>query len=172
MTRKEYIAKYGKYAIESTKGKGLFPSVMMAQAILESSDSDGVPGASVLAKTYNNHFGVKADKEWQGKTINLKTREVYDGKNVIIKDGFRVYDNPLQSFIDRNEFLARNSRYKAAGVFNAKTPEEQADALQRARYATDPNYANTLKALIRTLKLKELDDLAKKNESSDSGLSS
>lgn len=172
MTRAEYIAKFGKYAIESTKGKGLFPSVLMAQAILESSDSNGVPGASTLAKAYNNHFGVKADKAWKGKSINLKTREVFDNKSVIIKDGFRVYDNPLQSFIDRNEFLARNSRYKTAGVFAAKTAEEQAEALQRAGYATDPNYANTLKALIRTLKLKELDDLAKKNESSDSGLSS
>lgn len=172
MTRAEYIAKYGKYAIESTKGKGLFPSVLMAQAILESSDANGVPGASTLAKQYNNHFGVKADKSWKGKSINLKTREVFDNKSVIIKDGFRVYENPLQSFIDRNEFLARNSRYKTAGVFVAKTPEEQAEALQRAGYATDPNYANTLKALIRTLKLKELDEQAKKNESSNSGLAS
>lgn len=172
MTRKEYIARFGKYAIESTKGKDLFPSVLMAQAILESSDANGVPGASVLAKVFNNHFGVKADKSWKGKSINLKTREVFDNKAVMIKDGFRVYENPLQSFIDRNEFLARNTRYKAAGVFNAKTPEEQAEALQRAGYATDPNYANTLKALIRTLKLKELDELAKKNESSSTDLAS
>lgn len=169
MTRKEYIAKYGKYAIESTKGKGLFPSVLMAQAILESSDSNGIPGGSVLAKDYNNHFGVKADKAWKGKSINLKTREVFNNQSVMIKDGFRVYENPLQSFIDRNEFLARNSRYKTAGVFSATTPEAQAEALQRAGYATDPNYASTLKALIWTLKLKDLDEQAKKNESSDSG---
>ena len=167
MTRSEYIAKFGKYAIESTKGKGLFPSVMMAQAILESSDSKGVPGASILAKQYNNHFGVKADKSWKGKSFNVNTREVFNNKSVIIKDGFRVYDNPLQSFIDRNDFLAKNSRYRAAGVFDAQTPEAQAEALQKAGYATDPNYANTLKALIRTLKLKELDEQAKKNESSD-----
>lgn len=166
MTRQEYIQKFKKAAIDSIKGTGLFPSVLMAQAILESSNAQGQPGLSLLSRKYNNHFGVKADKSWKGKKVNLQTGEVYNGVNVVVGDYFRVYDNPAQSFKDRNEFLVKNPRYTKAGVFKATTPERQADALQKAGYATDPQYAAKLKSLIRTLHLKTLDELARKNESS------
>jgi flagellum-specific peptidoglycan hydrolase FlgJ len=42
MTRKEYIQKYKDVVLEVVKGTGLFPSLMMAQAILESSDKNGI----------------------------------------------------------------------------------------------------------------------------------
>lgn len=157
MTRQEYIQKFRDVVNGAVKGTGLFPSVMMAQAILESSDKHGVPGNSSLARLYNNHFGIKADKTWTGKKVNLKTREVFDGKDVIIGDYFRVYEEPIQSFKDRVAFLQRFKRYEKAGVFAAKTPGEQAEALLRAGYATDPNYAIILKSLIRKLNLEELD---------------
>jgi flagellum-specific peptidoglycan hydrolase FlgJ len=160
MTRQEYIEKYKTIVIESVKGTGLFASLMMAQAILESSDKNGIPGNSTLAKLYNNHFGIKADKSWQGKKINLKTREVLDGNEVMIGDYFRVYDNPEQSFKDRIQFLKRNTRYSKAGVFVALSPKEQAQALKAAGYATDPNYPAILTALITRHNLSELDKLS------------
>jgi flagellum-specific peptidoglycan hydrolase FlgJ len=135
----------------------------MAQAILESSSSTGDAGGSTLAKTYNNHFGIKADAFWRGKKVNLKTREVYNGKDTIVGDFFRVYDNPGQSFKDHTRFLEKNQNYTRHGVFTAETPEAQANALQEAGYATDPHYAATLKSLINSLNLKSLDELAKKN---------
>jgi len=157
MKRQEYILKYKEIVLEAVKGTGLFPSVMMAQAILESSDRHGVPGKSLLATVFNNHFGIKADKDWRGKKVNLKTREVFDGKDMIIGDYFRVYDDPIQSFKDRIQFLLKNKRYAKAGVFLAPTPEQQADALQAAGYATDPDYAIIIKGLIRKCMLKDLD---------------
>jgi flagellum-specific peptidoglycan hydrolase FlgJ len=157
MTRQEYIQKFRGVVIGAVKGTGLYPSVMMAQAILESSDKKGVPGNSSLAKVYNNHFGIKADKSWAGKKVNMKTREVFDGKDVIIGDYFRVYEDALQSFKDRIQFLLKNKRYFNAGVFKSPTPEQQADALQAAGYATDPNYAKVIKGLIANLNLKDLD---------------
>jgi flagellum-specific peptidoglycan hydrolase FlgJ len=157
MTRKEYIARYERVVKESVKGTGLFASLMMAQAILESSDRHGVPGNSTLAKLYNNHFGIKADKRWTGKKVNLKTREVFDDKEVMIGDYFRVYDDAEQSFKDRVQFLLTNKRYTKAGVFTAKTPGEQASALKAAGYATDPFYSKILQSLIITLGLMGLD---------------
>jgi len=157
MTRQEYIQKFRGVVISAVKGTGLYPSVMMAQAILESSDKNGVPGNSSLAKVYNNHFGIKADKSWTGKKVNMKTREVFDGKDVIIGDYFRVYEDAVQSFKDRIQFLLKNKRYFKAGVFKSPTPEEQANALQAAGYATDPNYAKVIKGLIASLNLKDLD---------------
>ncbi len=164
MTRTDYIAKYSKAVIDSTRGKGLFPSVVMAQAILESANANGQPGESTLARKYNNHFGIKADKGWNGKKVNLRTGEVLKGKNYTILDYFRVYDKAEDSFADRTDFLLTNSRYKKAGVFDAPTPEAQAEALQKAGYATDPLYAMKLKILIQANNLKELDAKAQKKE--------
>ncbi|PLX08120.1 MAG: hypothetical protein C0596_07415 [Marinilabiliales bacterium] len=157
--RSEYIKKYTNTVVKASKGTVLFPSLFMAQAILESGD-----GQSTLAAKYNNHFGIKATRDWKGKVIDMRTREVFDGQDVYIVDGFRWYDKAKDSFFDRVKFLKENSRYQAHGVFDAKTPEAQADALQRAGYATAPNYASTLKWIINTYDLKKLDKLlVKKN---------
>ncbi|OFY36258.1 MAG: hypothetical protein A2W91_05580 [Bacteroidetes bacterium GWF2_38_335] len=145
--------------VKAAKGTGLFPSLFMAQAILESGN-----GQSSLAKIYNNHFGIKATPDWKGKVVRMSTREVFNGNEVYIKDGFRWYEDPADSFKDRVKFLQENSRYKKNGVFTAKSPEEQADALQKAGYATDPNYASTLKMLISKNKLKELDSISDKKK--------
>lgn len=157
--RADYIKQFTIAVVNAAKGTGLFPSLFMAQAILESGN-----GQSSLAKKYNNHFGIKASKDWKGKVIDMKTREVFNGNEVFIKDGFRWYTNPLDSFKDRVDFLKKNQRYAKHGVFTAKSPEEQADALQRAGYATDPNYANTLKMLIAKYNLKVLDSMEVKKK--------
>lgn len=154
MTRQEYIKNFSEFVFNAASGTGLFPSVFMAQAILEANN-----GNSVLALKYKNHFGIKADKSWKGKVVNMKTREVLDGKNVVITDGFRVYDTIQESFNDRVKFLIQNKRYKA--VLEAKTPFFQAIELQKAGYATDPNYAYILQSLIKTNNLLELDEKKK-----------
>lgn len=142
MTRTQYIDLIAPIAKEECRATALFPSVMIAQAIIESGN-----GNSVLARDYNNHFGIKASG-WQGKIVVLKTREVFNGASCFIKDGFRVYDSIEQGFQDRNRFLSANPRYGNAGVFNASSPEEQAKAFQAAGYATDPNYARLLISVI------------------------
>ncbi|HBS85682.1 MAG TPA: hypothetical protein DEA97_03945 [Bacteroidales bacterium] len=157
--RSEYIKKYTPAVVRAARGTGLFPSLFMAQAILESGN-----GQSLLARDYNNHFGIKSTPDWKGKVVRMSTREVFNGKDVYIKDGFRWYKNPIDSFKDRVKFLQENKRYKKHGVFDAKTPEEQADALQRAGYATDPSYASILKWMIGTYNLKELDGMAVKKK--------
>ncbi|HAT76657.1 MAG TPA: hypothetical protein DCS19_07400, partial [Flavobacterium sp.] len=135
------------------------PSVILAQASLEGGD-----GNSTLAAVYNNHFGIKADKSWKGKVVRLKTREVFNGNEVYIVDGFRVYDKAEDSFRDRAEFLKQFSRYKK--VWTAPTPFDQARELQAAGYATDPNYAVTINSIIRMNKLEAIDNELKKNATS------
>lgn len=81
MSREEFIDKYRDWAISSTYGTGIFPSVKMAQAIIESASSRGVPGESSLADKYNNFFGIKSSgSDWKGKSVNLSTGEFIDGK--------------------------------------------------------------------------------------------
>lgn len=125
---------------------GLFMSVLLAQAALESGW-----GTSALASKYNNLFGVKAGSTWKGETVNLSTREVINGssQNVIAK--FRVYPSWRASIQDRCNLLQSLSRYKAA--LNATSADEQATLLQAAGYATATNYAQSL---INTMKANNL----------------
>lgn len=152
LTRQDYIALYDDLAVKTTAGTGLFPSVMMAQAVVESNN-----GNSLLASKYKNHFGIKVGNDWTGKSVNLNTREVINGSNVVIADNFRVYDSVEESYIDRVKFLKDNPRYTTAGVFTATTPLEQIEALKRAGYATDPNYVSILNDVLEHNNLSVLD---------------
>lgn len=152
LTRSQFINRYAPLAIDAAKGTGLFPSVFMAQAILESNN-----GNSSLTKEANNFFGIKADARWAGPYVEKLTTEYINGVKVQVLAKFRAYLTPLESFFDRVSFLQKNSRYKNAGVFSAVTPEQQAQALLKARYATDPEYANLLIKLIQQNNLKQFD---------------
>lgn len=150
-TRQEFVSEFSPYVNGITKGTGIFPGTLFAQAILESS-RDGRVGASGLSQEANNFFGIKADKGWKGKVYNAKTREVYGGKDTYIKDDFRKYDSVKDSLKDYVSFLQLNPRYAKAGVFNAKSVEEQAEALKRAGYATDPKYASIVSSVYNSIK--------------------
>lgn len=119
---------------------GFFKSVIIAQAAIESNW-----GRSALSAKYNNYFGIKAGKSWKGKTVNMKTGEVFDGKNVTINSNFRVYDSLADSIRDRNRLL-RMPRYKA--VEPADTPQKQAEAIKAAGYCTATNYVASIMATI------------------------
>jgi flagellum-specific peptidoglycan hydrolase FlgJ len=162
MTREQYIEKITPLVQRVTKDTGLFPSVMIAQAILESSDSNGNVGGSILASKYNNHFGIKAGSNWKGKTVNFKTGEYTpSGQAYSIVDAFRAYDTIEEGFKDRIKFLQQNPRYAKTGVFTAKTPEEQSAALKKAGYATAPEYASTLNNLLKKYSLATYDYIKK-----------
>lgn len=142
-SRQIFIQKVAAPAQQACKGTGLFPSLMIAQAILESGE-----GKSGLSASYNNYFGIKAGGGWTGKTVTLPTREVLNGKSVTVQAAFRAYNSLLDGFKDRCKFLRDNPRYAKAGVFTAATPEAQAEAFQKAGYATDPQYAKLLCQII------------------------
>jgi len=164
MTRIEYILQHAPHVIRALTRTRLFPSVMIAQALLESADKDGIPGNSLLAAKFNNHFGIKADASWIGQKVDLYTNEFVAGAMTKVKAWFRVYQHAYQSFDDRIQFLIANQRYKRGGVFRALDAGEQAKALQRSGYATDPAYASKLMKLIHKFNLEKLDQLSSSKE--------
>jgi len=152
MTRQEeFFKKYQFDFIAGTLGTGIFPSVKAAQAALESDYGRSIPG--------RNMFGIKAKGQktpfWTGDSTDQKTREVINGVSQTITDGFRAYPTVSDSIKDHTYFLQTIGRYEK--VFTAATPEDQARELQKAGYATDPNYANALISIINKYNLKELD---------------
>lgn len=150
---RKFIKKYTKLIIYGTFGTTLFPSVKMAQSCLES-----YYGRATI-KNAKNLFGIKAAGEhtpyWKGAAVNADTKEEYNGVIKPQKSDFRKYKSFADSVKDHTYFLKQYARYKP--VFEAKTPEDQARALQKAGYATNSEYASKLINIINTYDLKKLD---------------
>jgi len=126
-------------------GIGCSREAIIAQAALESAW-----GAAAIG---HNLFGIKADASWHGMTQTVPTREVINGQSVMIDAAFRDYPSYADSIADHFAFLKANSRYAAAGVFNAGSDQAYFEALQRAGYATDPNYARSLMNMLASVKM-------------------
>jgi flagellar protein FlgJ len=169
-TREQFVKKYSPYVNRITKGTGLLTGTVLGQAILESSGKyntggQWLVGGSKLSQEANNYFGIKASPQWKGRVYNISTREVINGKDKYQKDDFRKYDSVEDSIKDHLNFLLTNPRYRKAGVFEAKTVAEQAAAIKKAGYATDPNYANAVTSVYESVKgsVSKTIEVAKKN---------
>jgi len=143
MTNAEFVKKHYTEAMIASRGSGIFIETLLGQSILETSS-----GKSQLSLKYNNYFGIKADKSWKGKIVNMRTGEVFSGKPVTILSNFRVYDSFLDSARDYIKFLKENPRYTKHGVFKAKTYQEQIQAIKNAGYATGTNYVSAVVKII------------------------
>lgn len=152
----DFINKHKKDVIDASSGTNLFPSVKMAQMILESGW-----GKSTNAKLANNYFGIKKGTGWKGETIKLNTPK--DASKV---SEFRKYASPYDSIVDHSSFLIKNKRYENAGVFKAKTPEEQIKAIAKAGYAEANGYPELIMSVINSNDLKKLDEEAKTEKTS------
>lgn len=151
----KFISKIKTIAMENYHTYKILPSITIAQCILESGW-----GESDLSINSNNLFGIKADKRWDGKSIDVSTSENYDDKIVA---SFRVYNSVEDSIKDHGKFLSENKRYGEHGLFDAKHYTTQAQALEDAGYSTKKDdkgnaiYADMLINLIRNYNLQLID---------------
>jgi len=138
--------KLHEHAHAAEQTTGVPAKFMLGQAALETGwgkrmirNADG--------SNSNNLFGIKAGPGWKGKVANAVTTEYVNGKPQTKVEKFRAYDSPADSFRDYANMIAKNPRYeKVIGSSDAAT---FAQGLQRAGYATDPNYAAKLTRLIK-----------------------
>ena len=134
----DFINKNANDVIRSVQGTGIFPSIKMAQMIIESSGKDAkgkfTIGQGLAVRKANNYFGIKADKNWKGKAVALSTPK--DGKSVNL---FRVYPSALDSLKDHTQFLLKNSRYKTSGVFNRQKSASTSTSLTKFKVLRKPN---------------------------------
>lgn len=156
-----FINDFSSLAVKYANANGLYPSVMIAQAALES----GWGRSSLSNPPYHQLFGIKSLGDFSGKEIILPTQEwVKDsghkngGYYITIEAGFRVYDSYEGSFNDQAKFLQK-SRYTNVLVKNAPSYKHATEALQNAGYATDPNYAKKLNDIISNYNLTRFDGL-------------
>ena len=146
----DFIMQISRGAVEGMRKYGILPSVTMAQAILESGW-----GKSGLTKASNNLFGIKAGGRWSGPVVPYPTKEYVNGKYVNVTADFRAYESLDASMEDHGAFLAGLSRY--ANIIGVKDFRKVCRLLQDDGYATAPNYANSLIALIEQYDLATYD---------------
>jgi peptidoglycan hydrolase FlgJ len=104
-----------------------------------------------------NLFGIKAGKGWTGKVAEITTTEYINGKAQKVTAKFRAYDSYEDSFRDYAKLIKDSPRYeKAESVAQSGSAMAYASALQKAGYATDPEYAKKLggaiNSVLRTLR--------------------
>lgn len=164
MDKVSFIDLIAPGAKKFQKETGVFASVTIAQACLETGFGKSMPVDQKTGKVSNNVFGVK----WAGKGdyVVSRTREEYNGKSVYIDAKFQAYPSVYESLEAHGRLVGYASRY--APVRNAKTAEEQCRQLYKCGYATDSLYASKLISIINTWSLKQYDsedeDMAKEIE--------
>nr|WP_283809026.1 glucosaminidase domain-containing protein [Vagococcus allomyrinae] len=162
-TTEEFIKKIGPLAAKIGDEQGLYASVMIAQAILESAS-----GNSTLAGMPNyNLFGIKGS--YQGKSVAMPTQEdTGSGSLYTINANFRRYPTYKESLEDYAKLLkegitGNDEFYKGTWKEHAKTYQE-ATAYLTGKYATDIHYAAKLNGLIKTYELTKYDEFDKEME--------
>lgn len=147
----EYIKKYDDMAVEEMRKYKIPASITLAQGLLESG-----AGQSKLARQGNNHFGIKCG-DWTGPSMRAND----DARN----ECFRKYKSAKESYEDHSKFLANRARYSDLFKLRITDYKGWAKGLKKAGYATDPQYANRLIAIVEEYELYKYDSKSKKTTS-------
>ena len=138
---RDFVTKLMPLARKVARKYGLNPVVIVCQAALETGWGKHI-GAD------NNFFGIKGNSSWKGRTAVKSSPEFENGRMVNELSSFRAYNSPRKSFEDYASLISTNTRYaKAASV--SSDPDQYFEEIQKAGYATDPNYAKKLKSIYR-----------------------
>lgn len=165
-TRPEFVKTFGSYIYNAVKGSGILPETLIAQAILESSGKYGgqwLVGGSKLSREANNFFGIKCGSSWKGDKYNINTTEWNQSGGYYYSTNacFRKYETVEDSIKDYVQFLQKNSRYKKA--LEQKTIKTQAKELQKAGYATSPDYSDLVYKVYLSVK-NDIQGIKKENK--------
>lgn len=154
-TGNAFFDTISSHAVKVAGEYNLYPSVMMAQAALESGW-----GSSTLSKAPNhNMFGIKGD--YKGQSVTMQTSEYTNGRWIRIPQKFRKYPSFAESFEDNAKVIRKgpswnSSYYKNVWVENAASYKDATRALT-GTYATDPGYAGKLNNIIEKYGLDRFD---------------
>ncbi len=146
-TPEEFVECVKPYAEKAAAELNVSTDVILAQAALETGWGKHLIHDAQGNNSFNI-FNIKA-AGWQGKSVTVNTLENKQGVTQQERSAFRQYDDYAQSFADYVSLIKTNPRYKEA--LEAGTDSESyADALQKAGYATDPNYADKIKRILNS----------------------
>lgn len=147
-TQSEFVAKHSETASKIEKATGIPASFMLGQAGHET----GWGAREIKTKGGGNSFnlfGIKAGASWTGKVAEVTTTEYVNGVAQKKVAKFRAYDSFEDSFKDYARLISDSPRYAKAKAQTGSVTA-YASGLQKAGYATDPEYAAKLSRAINT----------------------
>ena len=154
-TQAQFVSKHSDIANKVEKSSGIPASFMLGQAGHET----GWGRSEIKIKGGDpsfNLFGIKAGANWKGKVAEITTTEYVDGVAQKKVARFRAYESYEDSFKDYARLISDSPRYAKARE-QTGSAYAFASGLQKAGYATDPNYADKLsRAINTTLQLRRL----------------
>jgi len=160
MKSEDFVKRFYPFAQVTQTKTGISALFILAQAAHESAYGAAAPG--------NMFFGKKDDDGTNGNEQLLRTTEYSQRMDLkfpeiisitpcvrnglpyykyVVRDWFRKYNTPEESFTDHAQFFFRNKRY-AKALLVKEDPREFARRVAAAGYATDPNYATLLVVMI------------------------
>lgn len=145
---RDFVNRVAPQAAEASQATGIPAPFLIAHAALETGWGRSEPRLTDGRPSYNL-FGIKAGRNWTGPVAEAATTEYVDGVPQRQVERFRAYGSYAEAFRDYAGVLKSNPRY--AGVLGAQSPVAFAYGLQRAGYATDPQYAEKLTRIIGTM---------------------
>lgn len=146
----EFVNTMMPMAKEAADRIGVDPRYLVAQAALETGWGKSVMRAQDGSSSHNL-FGIKTGSSWKGDSARAITSEFRNGAMVKETAEFRSYGSYKDSFHDLVTLLQTNNRYQDV-VKSADNPEQFVRELQKAGYATDPDYASKISQIAKQMK--------------------
>ena len=141
-SQSEFVQRHAAAAERVAQSSGIPSAFMLGQAGHETgwgrseiTMADGSPSF--------NLFGIKASGGWNGKVAEITTTEYVNGVPQKQVAKFRAYDSYEDSLRDYARMITQSPRYAKVSQ-QTDSVQAYATGLQRAGYATDPDYASKL----------------------------
>lgn len=146
---KDFVTALIKPAQKVQQELGVPFEVVIAQAALETGWGQKIIKGQD-GDSSNNLFNIKADSRWAGDKITKDTLEFEQGAMIKKSEPFRMYQSLGDSVDDYINFLSSSERYQDA-LQDSGNVEHFLHGLQKAGYATDPQYADKILGTLRTV---------------------
>ena len=149
--RRSFLSGIADAAMESGRQYKIPPSIILAQAALESGW-----GRSRLAKHHHNLFGIKASEHQDSAKFN--TLEFGPKGAHIVSARFRTFNTDRESILNHGVLLSTDHRYESTRTVGHNWRSFLAELAPT--YASDPAYATHITQLIERYDLDRWDTVS------------
>lgn len=146
-SREQFVERIRPAAERAARELGVSVRTVIAHAALETGWGRSLP-TEANGGSSHNFFGIKAGSANHGAVAN-RTTEYVDGVATTRTERFKRYESIEAGFADYARLLGSVRYAGARGL--GDDPAAFGAALQRAGYATDPQYAQKLATVARAL---------------------
>ncbi len=148
----DFLARMKEHAIQASNSTGIPARFLLGHAALESGWGKHEIRAADGSRSFNL-FGIKAGRNWKGATVDVMTTEYVHGAPQKVMQTFRAYRSYAEAFQDYAALMQGSRRY--AAVLKQSDSAGFAQGLQRAGYATDPQYAAKLTGILNGARMRQ-----------------